>query len=426
MEKKNDAAKAEKLVARAAKLAAKAGAKGGNTNSPLSRARTALKTVMKDDHVVPLTDSTLRQALAHIPTGSIIVDYLIGGRPNQYGVAPCPGIPRGRIVNLYGNSGAGKTTLALTIAASVCEAGGTVAYIDWENEVEPRYAARLGVPVDDESRFVLMQPETLEDGLKIMIQMASEGVDLIVVDSVGAAVPEDLYHRDLEKEGDFGRIGLVAQKWSVFLPKFKTILSRSNTALLGISQLRKTMNSMGMGPDSAPQGGEAWKFYSAVRIMLRVFQKEKGKQFNAVTGKNEEMVVGTQVAIKLDKCKVSDSVHHEQKFYLRSGEGIDNLRSVMDLALAYKIVHQSGPTYVWGGSPEGELRCVGRDAFLRKIKEKGYLKALFDQVAPKLGTTTSGESAAEETEEAAVDDLFAEVLGPTQKTPPPSSSEGEE
>ena len=127
----------------------------GQNLGPLARARAALKSVLKEDPSVPLTDSALRSSMAHIPTGSVIVDYLIGGRPNQFGVAPCPGVPRGRILNLYGNAGAGKTTLALSTAASVCNAGGTCVYIDWENEVDPRYAAALGVPVQDEDRFIL-------------------------------------------------------------------------------------------------------------------------------------------------------------------------------------------------------------------------------------------------------------------------------
>lgn len=381
--------------------------------SPLQRARAALKGVIKEDHVVPLTDNALRQSMPHIPTGSIIVDFLIGGRPNQYGVAPCPGIPRGRILNLYGNAGAGKTTLALSTAASVCNAGGTCVYIDWENEVEPRYAAALGVPVSDESRFLLMQPETLEEGLKIMVQMASEGVDLIVIDSVGAAVPEDLYHRDIKEEGAQSRIGLVAQKWSQFLPKFKSLISKTNTAVIGISQLRKKIAAQGHGPDSEAQGGEAWKFYSAVRMMLRVFMKEKSKTFNAITGKAEDMVTGTIVLAKLDKCKVSDSVHHEQKFYLKSGTGIDNTRSVVDLAIAYKIVNKGGAWYDWPTAPKGPIRAQGMDSLIKQIGEdKGNLPALFAQVAPKLGATAAPTDLGDDAEPVE-DDLFSDFVPKT-------------
>lgn len=376
--------------------------KAAPKTTALTRARTALTSVLKEDHVVPLTADTLRASMPHIPTGSLNVDYLIGGRPNQYGVAPCPGLPRGRIVNLYGNSGAGKTTLALTVAAAVCAAGGTVAYIDWENEVEPRYAQRIGVPVTDESRFLLLQPNTLEEGMKIMVQMAIEGVDLIVVDSVGAGVPEDLYTRDVKEEGNQSQMGTVARKWSQFLPKYKAIIRQSGTCLLGISQLRKTMGGMGHGPDSAPQGGEAWKFYSAIRMMLRVFQKEKGKTFNQLTNKHEEAVTGTIVLAKLDKCKVSDSVHHEQKFYLESGLGIDNARSVVELAIAFKVISKvSGSWLQWSTAPKGEVKLNGMGAFMKAFKaDPKNTEVLFAQVKAKMmatdGTLPSDDAPAEE------------------------------
>lgn len=404
----------------------KAAAAPTKTLSALSRARSSLKNILKEDHAVPLSDSILRKSMPHIPTSSIVIDYLIGGRPNQYNVAPCPGIPRGRIFNLYGNAGAGKTTLALTTAAAVCNAGGTCVYIDWENEVEPRYAARLGVPVEDEDRFLLYQPDTMEEGLKIMVQMASEGVDLIVIDSVGAAVPEDLYHRDVKEEGQQSRIGLVAQKWSQFLPKFKSIVAKSNTAVIGISQLRKTIAAGGHGPDSAAQGGEAWKFYSAVRMMLRVFSKEKTKQFNAITGKQEDIVTGTIVIAKLDKCKVSDSVHHEQKFYLKSGTGIDNVRSVVDLAATHKIVVKSGSWYDWPNAPGGSIRAQGVDGLIKVISEKkGALEALFAQVVPKLNAIQVVGPTDDEEEELG-EDIFDDIVPVSDRSKAAADSSSEE
>lgn len=361
--------------------------------SALTRARSALTSVLKEDHVVPLSDDLLRQSTPHIPTGSIIVDYAIGGKINKYGIAPCPGIPRGRITQLYGQNSAGKTTLALTIAASVCASGGTVAYIDWEHEVEPRYAATLGVPIADESRFILLQPNTLEDGMKAMILFISEGVDLIVLDSVGAGLPEALWNREVEDVGGQTRPGLVAQKWSEFLPQVKSTMSSSGTTVLAISQLRKTLSAMTGGPDSAPQGGEAWKFYTSVRMMLRVFQKEKAKQFDALSGKMEDKVVGTIVLLKMDKCKVSDSVNNEFKFYLKSGVGIDNTRSVVELAIAYKLINKSGAWYSWPTGPKGEVRAQGMDALLKAINEDPKnLQALFAQVTPKLMQSTPSTS----------------------------------
>jgi recombination protein RecA len=388
--------------------------------SALSRARKALTSVLKEDHVVPLSDDLLKESIPHIPTGSIIVDYAIGGKVNKYGVAPCPGIPRGRITQLYGMNSAGKTTLALTICAAVCAAGGTCAYIDWEHEVEPRYAAALGVPISDPDRFILLQPNTLEEGMKAMILFIQEGVELIVLDSVGAGIPEILWNRTADEEGNQTRPGLVAAKWSEFLPKVKSAMKTSGTTILAISQMRKTISAMsGGGPDSAPQGGEAWKFYTSVRMMLRVLQKEKAKQFDALTGKMEDRVVGSIVILKLEKCKVSDAVNNEFRFYLRSGHGIDNARSVVDLAIAYKIITKGGAWYEWSTAPGGSsLRCNGMEALLRKFREDTkLLPVLFSQVAPKLMASNAMNVASEEEEaegELSTDDveeLFAVVDG---------------
>lgn len=407
-----EAPKTESLLKTTKKnKAAKAATKESVVVSPLARARAALKVILKEDHVTPLTENQLNSSMPHIPTGSIIIDWQIGGKKNNRGVSPCPGLPRGKIINVYGNAGAGKTTLALTAAATVCAAGGTCVYIDWENEVEPRYAESIGVPVKDDSRFLLFQPNTLEEGMKIMVQMASEGVDLIVVDSVGAGVPHDFYHRKIEEEGDQGRIGLVASKWSQFLPKFKSLIARSGSVVLGISQLRKTIAAGGHGPDSAAQGGEAWKFYSAVRMMLRVFSKEKTKQFNHLTAKVEDVVTGTIVLCKLEKCKVSDSVWSEQKFYLRSGSGIDNNRSVIDLATTYKIIVKTGAWYEWLGAPGGAIKSQGVEALIKMISERpNGLHTLFQQVIPKLSAQPKSEPTTVEDDDGVPEDLFADFV----------------
>jgi recombination protein RecA len=377
--------------------------------SALTRARESLKKVLKEDPTVPLSEDLLKESTPHIPTGSIIVDYAIGGRVNKWGIAPCPGIPRGRISQLYGQNSAGKTTLALTIAASVCAAGGTVAYIDWEHEVEPRYASALGVPIGDESRFLLTQPDTLEDGMKLMAVYISEGVDLVVLDSVGAGKPEAQVNRDVSEIGDQTRVGLVAQKWSEFLPQVKGMIAKSGTTILAISQLRKTIAAMTGGPDSAPQGGESWKFYTSVRMALRVLQKEKAKQFDPLTNKMEDKVVGTIVVLKLDKCKVSDSVNNEFKFYLKSGVGIDNTRSVVELAIAHRIISKSGAWYSWATGPKGEIRSQGMDALLKAINEDpSNLQTLFAQVTPKLvQANTSTQQVEEEESDPDLDEILS-------------------
>ena len=385
--------------------------------SPLTRARSALKTVLKEDLVVPLSLDMLKETIPHIPTGSIVIDFAIGGKINKNGIAPCPGIPRGRITQLYGANSAGKTTLALTIAASVCANGGTVCYIDWEHEVEPRYAESLGVPIGDDSKFILVQPNTLEEGMKTMIVMISEGVDLIVLDSVGAGKPEKQVNQAVDEVGEQDRPGRVAAAWSDFLPKVKGQMASSNSTILAISQMRKTMSSMsGGGPDSAPQGGEAWKFFTSLRLSLRVLQKEKGKVFDPLTNKMEDKVTGTIVVLKLDKNKVSDSAHNEFKYYMAAGLGIDNARSVAELAASYKIVNKSGSWLEWPSGPNGPVKVQGMAQFLKILREDPkLLSALFAQVTPKIMAAPPVVPDTDASETFDTDELMALVDGVTAK-----------
>lgn len=340
----------------------------------------------KEESVVQLDPNRLKESHPHIPSGSIILDYLFGGRPNRYGVRPCPGVPRGKITNVYGNPGAGKTTMALTVAASVCDDGGTVAYIDWENEVDPTYAATLGVPISDKERFLLIQPVSLEEGFAWMTSCASAGVDLIVIDSVGAAVPEEIMSKI--GKGDMGRIGILAAKWGKFLPYLKTIIGRSGTAVIGISQLRTKIStgpaSYG-GPTTQAQGGWAWKFYSNIRLRLTVIQKEKEQLFNHVTGQSEVMVTGTKVKAKLDKCKVSEGAFHEQVLYLKSGEGYDDVRSIIEIAISYNIIKKGGSWFTYVRPDGTEIKGQGMPGFRTKLMgAEGAIMEVFNAIEPHL------------------------------------------
>lgn len=340
----------------------------------------------KDSSLVELDMDSLSKSMPHISTGSVALDYLIGGKENAQGIRPCPGIPRGRITNVYGLAGAGKTTIALQTAATVCGDGGTCVYIDWENEVEPRYAQKLGVPVTDKSKFMLLQPETLEQGFKLMVKFAQAGVDFIVVDSVGAGVSEEQYKKEA---GGQQRVGLLAAKWSQFLPLFKRVIASSNTAVIGIAQLRETIGGMGgfgSGPTRKPQGGQAWTYYSSLKMMLRVVGKDRGKEWDGLQNKMIEVVKGNVVRATLDKCKVSDSYKHEVDFYLMNGMGVDNERTVLDLAITVGVVKKGGAWYTWANPNDGqEYKGQGLGGF-RSMLPKGWLDILFGQVRGYLTT----------------------------------------
>ena len=345
----------------------------------------------KDWRVVDTANA--KKSLPHIPMGSIVIDYLIGGKVNQHGVPPCPGMPRNRIMQLYGHEGSGKTTLALTCAASAIASGGTVCYIDFEHAIIPYYAEALGVPISDPKKFILAQPESLDQGMQIAYAMAKAGVDLIVFDSVGAGVPQKILDQDLSDVANLGQIGLLANMWSKFLPKIRGVLGRTGTALIGISQIRAGINASGHGgpsPDSI-QGGNAWKFYSDLRLKLRRFSTEKTKVMNQLTNKKEDKVIGAKIVAKLDKCKVSPQQGNEEILYIRQGEGFDDYRTIIEIGIAHNLVKKSGSWVEWY-SADGthSFKKQGIDPFRRAlIQADGAMQALYDQVIPYLGATVT-------------------------------------
>ena len=364
---------------------------GGKPKADMLKLASELQKATKGDtSLVNLDVDSLTQETPHISTGSIALDYLIGGKENAHGVRPCPGIPRGRISMIYGKPSSGKTTIALQTAAEACKAGGTVLYIDFENEVEPKYASSLGVPVSDKSVFQLHQPKTLEEGIKLIALYAKAGVDLIVIDSVGAGVPQATTEKEF---GEQGRIGLVASVWSTWLPSIKKLISETNSALIGIAQLRESIStgpaSYG-GPQQSPQGGNAWKFYNSLQIMLRSGTKMQGKTWDALANKEVETVVGALITAKLDKCKVSDSMHHECSYYLMHGTGVDNVRTIIDLAIATGVINKAGSWFMWN-SPQGEVKGQGMDSFREKVEAvPDAVAILFNQVKPFLSGEKKG------------------------------------
>lgn len=278
-----------------------------------------------------------------------------------------------------------NTTLCLETAAAVCRAGGTVLYIDWENDIVPDYAAALGVPVTDENRFELLQPDTLEDGIKYAMAYATAGVDLIVFDSVGAAVPRRIAERDAMEVAEQAKVAELQSVWSQELPNLKKVIAKSGTAVVGISQVRANMNT-GPGEKSKPQGGNAWKFYSSVRLDLRRVQTETAKEHNVLTHKTDERVVGGIIKVKAVKCKLSRSQGREEVFYIRHGEGIDNVRTMIEIAAAHGILKKSGSWVTWENCPSGALKMQGtekiRTYFMENESDYEALRAI---VMPLLG-----------------------------------------
>ena len=272
-----------------------------------------------------------------IPTGSFSLDLALGAG----------GLPKGRIVEIFGPESSGKTTLALNVVAQAQKKGGKAAFIDAEHAMDPEYASKLGVKIKE---LLISQPDSGEEALNILESLVKSGIiDVIVVDSVAALTPK------AEIEGEMGAqfIGLQARMMSQALRKLTAISAKSNTLIIFINQLREKIGVMFGSPETTP-GGRALKFYSSVRIdVRRIAQVKKG-----------DAVVGNRVRAKVVKNKVAPPFR-ESEFDIMFGEGISYEADVLNAALKHGAVTKSGATYSLGGQKLG----VGFDKVSELLKE---------------------------------------------------------
>lgn len=286
--------------------------------------------------IMRLGESTALNVEA-IPTGALPLDVALG----------IGGVPRGRIVEIYGPESSGKTTVALHIIAEAQAAGGIVAFIDAEHALDPVYAARLGVDVDE---LLISQPDTGEQALEICDLLVRSGtIDCVVIDSVAALVPR------AEIEGEMGdaTVGLQARLMSQALRKLTGSLSKSNTTCIFINQLREKIGVMFGSPETTT-GGRALKFYSSVRIDIRRIESMK---------KDGEFI-GNRVRAKIVKNKVAPPFR-QAEFDLMYGEGISKEGCVLDMGVEAGIVNKSGSWFNYGEERLGQ----GRDAAKRTLQE---------------------------------------------------------
>ncbi|MDP2793204.1 MAG: recombinase RecA [Sulfurisoma sp.] len=275
-----------------------------------------------------------------VSTGSLGLDIALG----------IGGLPRGRVVEVYGPESSGKTTLCLHIVAEIQKAGGVAAYIDAENALDPGYAAKLGVNVPD---LLISQPDTGEQGLEITDMLVrSGGVDLIVIDSVAALTPK------AEIEGEMGDQlpGLQARLMSQALRKLTSNIKRTNTLVIFINQIRMKIGVMFGNPETTT-GGNALKFYASVRMDIR--------RTGAI--KNGDEVVGNETKVKVVKNKVAPPFR-EARFDILYGEGISREGEVVELGVEHKIVEKSGAWYSYKGEKIGQGKDKTRE-FLREHPE---------------------------------------------------------
>jgi len=275
-------------------------------------------------------------AVECIPTGSLSLDLALGG-----------GIPKGRVIEVYGPESSGKTTLTLHAIAEVQRSGGTAAFIDAEHALDPSYAKRIGVDVEN---LLLSQPDNGEQALEIVETLVrSNAVDLIVVDSVAALVPR------AEIEGEMGdsHMGLQARLMSQALRKLTGVISRSNATVIFINQIRMKIGVMFGNPETTT-GGNALKFYASVRMDIRrIGQIKQG-----------DNVIGNRTRVKVVKNKIAPPFR-EAEFDIMYNQGISYSGDVLDLAATHDIVEKSGAWFAYKGEKIGQ----GREAAKQYLQE---------------------------------------------------------
>ncbi len=306
--------------------------------------------------IMRLGQNNIVAPVESISTGAISIDYALG----------IGGVPRGRVVEIFGPESSGKTTLALQIIAEAQKKGGMAAFVDAEHALDAAYAKKLGVDLDN---LLVSQPDNGEQALEIVeVIIRSNSVDVVVVDSVAALVPR------AEIEGEMGeaQMGLQARLMSQALRKLSGAVSKSKASLIFINQLREKIGVMFGNPETTT-GGRALKFYSSVRVDIR--------RIGAI--KDGEDVVGNRTRVKIVKNKMAPPFR-EAEFDIMYGEGVSREGDLIDIAVEHKIIEKSGAWFAYGGERLGQ----GRENVKAFLKENVDLRtAIEEKVRKALGMT---------------------------------------
>lgn len=368
-------------------------------NKPMTREEAleqALKKIEKDfgkGSIMRLGEAKANMNIAVIPTGILPLDIALG----------VGGLPRGRITELYGPESSGKTTVALHMIAEAQKQGGVAAFIDAEHALDPIYAAKLGVNIDD---LLISQPDTGERALDIVDALVrSSAIDIIVVDSVAALVPK------AEIEGEMGEshVGLHARLMSQAMRKLTGIIGKTRTVAIFINQIREKVGVM-FGNPEVTTGGRALKFYSSVRIDVR--KKDVLKQ--------GDKLIGNHTRVKIVKNKVAPPFRVAE-FDIMYGEGVSRVSSLLDMAVEMDIVNKSGAWFSYGAVRLGQ----GKENAKQTINETpGMADELEEKIRAKIAeeegagplivgqdndTAEEAESAAEPTEDELIDKIIKDA-----------------
>lgn len=337
----------------------------------------ALQQIQKDygeGAIIRMGDQQ-KHEVSVIPTGNVLIDQALG----------VGGFARGRIVEIYGPESSGKTTLTLTAIAQAQKAGGIAAFIDVEHALDPSYAKRLGVKLDD---LLVSQPSSGEEALRICETLVrSNAIDIVVLDSVAALVTRQ------ELEGEIGdsTVGAQARLMSAALRKLTAIIAKARTTAIFTNQIREKIGVMFGNPETTP-GGRALKFYASVRVDIRRVGSIKGA---------DGSVTGNRTKIKVVKNKLAPP-YTEAEFDIMYNEGISNIGSLLDLAMEYEIMQKRGSWISYNGTQVGQGRDAvkeilkGDEKLYKEIEEKVKAKMNAEEApAPKKGAASAAAAAEE-------------------------------
>src|SRR5437870_4921104 len=354
-----------------------------NKSKALSAALAQIEKQFGKGSIMKMGEAQVQNDLQVVSTGSLGLDIALG----------VGGLPRGRVVEIYGPESSGKTTLCLEVVAEVQKAGGVAAYVDAENALDPVYAGKLGVNVGD---LLISQPDTGEQGLEIADMLVrSGGIDLIVIDSVAALVPR------AEIEGEMGDQlpGLQARLMSQALRKLNSNIKRTNTLVIFINQIRMKIGVMFGSPETTT-GGNALKFYASVRMDIRRIGSIK---------KGDE-VIGSETRVKVVKNKVAPPCR-QAEFDILYGEGISREGEVLEIGVAHGVLEKSGAWYVYNSDRLGQGKDNARDF----LKENAQLaREIETKIRAKAGVMGAVPGAAADKVEEPAPDKKVEHL-PTRK-----------
>ncbi len=328
----------------------------------------ALRQIEKDHgkgSIMRLGEAATNMNVEVISTGILPLDIALG----------VGGVPRGRIIEVYGPESSGKTTVALHMIAEAQKTGGIAAFIDAEHALDPVYAKKLGVDIDN---LLISQPDTGEQALDIVEALVRSGaIDIIVVDSVAALVPKS------EIEGDMGdsHVGLHARLMSQAMRKLTGVISKSGTVAVFINQIREKVGVMFGNPETTT-GGRALKFYASVRLDVRRID-------NLKQGTD---VIGSRTKVKVVKNKVAPPFK-QAEFDIMYGEGVSKLGSLLDMAVEMEIIDKSGAWFSYGGSRLGQ----GKENAKIAIQEQGLAEEIEKKIREKLMGSEEEKTASEDT-----------------------------